>query len=93
MHAPPEKNDKNGAIWCNLGVPKYVITNLKSTILRIRTKTTKLNCHIFVLDRSRSTFLSTKINTFRIHGSFSPISTTDYGSTFLISQRYVFPQF
>ena len=26
----PEKIlDKNSAIWCNLGVPKYVITNLK----------------------------------------------------------------
>ena len=22
-HAPPENFDKNGAIWCNLGVPKY----------------------------------------------------------------------
>ena len=21
--------DKNGAIWCNLGVPKYAITKLK----------------------------------------------------------------
>ena len=25
----PGKKDKNGAIWCNLGVPKYAITNLK----------------------------------------------------------------
>ena len=26
---------KNGAIWCILSVSKYVIMNLKSTILRI----------------------------------------------------------
>ena len=29
------KNDKNCAIWCILGVPKYVIMDQKSTILRI----------------------------------------------------------
>ena len=34
-HVPPEKKDKNGAIWCILSVPKYVIMSLKSTILRI----------------------------------------------------------
>ena len=32
---PRENFDKNGAIWCNLGVPKNVITILKSTILRL----------------------------------------------------------
>ena len=32
---PRKKNDKNGAIWCNLGFPKYVIINLKITILRV----------------------------------------------------------
>ena len=25
----PKKYDKNGVIWCNPSVPKYVITNLK----------------------------------------------------------------
>ena len=25
---PPQKNDLNGAIWCILSVPKYVIINL-----------------------------------------------------------------
>ena len=30
-----KKNDKNGAIWCILSVPKYIIMNLKSTILTI----------------------------------------------------------
>ena len=30
-----ENVDKNGAIWCNLGVPKYVITKLKIMILRL----------------------------------------------------------
>ena len=28
-HALLDFFDKNGAIWCNLGFPKYVITNLK----------------------------------------------------------------
>ena len=28
----PEKNDKNGAIWCILSVPKLVIINLKINI-------------------------------------------------------------
>ena len=34
-HATPENFDKNGAIWCMLNVSKYVIMNLKRTILRI----------------------------------------------------------
>ena len=29
MPPPPWKKDKTGVIWHNLGVPKYVITNLK----------------------------------------------------------------
>ena len=29
------KNDKNGAIWCNLGVPKYVIIKIKITTLSV----------------------------------------------------------
>ena len=32
---PSENFDKNGAIWCNVGVPKYVITNQKPTISRL----------------------------------------------------------
>ena len=40
MH-PLENFDKNGAIWCNLGVPKYVITILKSNNFKVtKSKTT-----------------------------------------------------
>ena len=46
-HAPAEKNDKNGAIWCILNVPKYVIINLyKLLIFRIINQQLKF-CAIF----------------------------------------------
>ena len=32
---PRENFDKNGAIWCNLGVPKYAITNLKISNFKV----------------------------------------------------------
>ena len=56
----PRKNfDKNGVIWCNLGVPKYVITvTLKSTILRKKEINPKRNWHIIlniILDEHVST--------------------------------------
>ena len=39
------KNDKNGAIWCNLGVPKYVIIKIKNhNFKRNKSNTTKLEC-------------------------------------------------
>ena len=33
---PRENFDKNGAIWCNLGVPKYAITKLKINIFKVK---------------------------------------------------------
>ena len=43
-----KKFDKNGAIWCNLGVPKYAITKLKINNFKvIKSITTKVNCHFF----------------------------------------------
>ena len=44
-----ENFDKNGAIWCNLGVPKYAITKLKISNFKVNKKltATKVNCHIF----------------------------------------------
>ena len=43
-----ENFDKNGAIWCNLGVPKYAITKLKLSNSKVnKSTTTKVNCHIF----------------------------------------------
>ena len=35
--------DKNGVIRCNLGAPKYIITNLKTTILRMINQDQNLN--------------------------------------------------
>ena len=45
---PLENLDKNGAIWCNLGVPKSAITKLKISTFKVnKSITTKVNCHIF----------------------------------------------
>ena len=45
---PRENFDKNSAIWCNLGIPKYVITILKINDFKVsKSTTTKFNCHIF----------------------------------------------
>ena len=45
---PREKFDKNSAIWCNLGMPKYVITILKINKFKVtKSTTTEFNCHIF----------------------------------------------
>ena len=35
-----ENFDKNGAIWCNLGVPKYAITKLKISNFKVNKSTT-----------------------------------------------------
>ena len=41
---PRENFDKNGAIWCNLGVPKYAITKLKINNFKVKqSTTTKVN--------------------------------------------------
>ena len=50
---PLNKLDKNGVIWCNLGAPKHVITNLKINNFTDNKSTAKLNCHIPLLDQSR----------------------------------------
>ena len=45
---PQENVEKNGAIWCNLGVPKYAITKLKINNFKVnKSRTTKVNRHIF----------------------------------------------
>ena len=52
--SPRESFDKNGAIWCNLGVPKNVITILKIINFKVTKSTrTELNCHIFLSDQRR----------------------------------------
>ena len=49
---PQKKIDKNGAIWCILIVPKYVIINLKINIFRTINQQPKF-CAIFLQDQSR----------------------------------------
>ena len=71
-----ENFDKNGAMWCNLSVPKYAITKLKINNLKVnKSPTTKVNSHIFSSGQSSCTCY-TKINTFRIYkgglGGLSP---------------------
>ena len=62
-----ENLDKNGAIWCNLGVPKSAITKLKINNFNVsKSTTTKVNCHISLRDQSRCTCY-TRINTFGIY--------------------------
>ena len=47
---PQENFDKNSVIWCNLGIPRYVITILKINNLKVtKSTTTESNCHIFSL--------------------------------------------
>ena len=35
LGGPGENFDKNRAVWCNLGVPKYVITILKINTFKV----------------------------------------------------------
>ena len=42
-----ENLDKKGAIWCNVGIPKYVITNQKTNNFKV----TKHNRHMFHSDQ------------------------------------------
>ena len=43
---PGENFDKNGVIWCNLGVLKYAITKVKINHFKVNKSTTiKVNCH------------------------------------------------
>ena len=44
---PPKINDKNGAMWCILSVPKYVIINLKINNFRIMINQQPKFCAIF----------------------------------------------
>ena len=62
-HALPEKNDKNGAIWCILSVPKYVIINLKINNFFIINQQPKF-CDVFFSKINPDAHVSTKIDTF-----------------------------
>ena len=67
---PRENFDKNGAIWCNLGVPKYAITKLKISNFKvnksINQQQQKIIATLFHEVISRCTCY-TKKNTFRIY--------------------------
>ena len=56
----PEKNDKNGAIWCILSVPKNVIMNLKINNFKDnKSTTTKSICQKYL-----DVHFCTKVNIF-----------------------------
>ena len=61
---PRENFDKNGAIWCNLGVPKYAITKLKINNFKLKQSTTTKLIAIFTRDVNLDVRY-TKRNTFR----------------------------
>ena len=44
---PRENFDKNGAIWCIVGVQKYAITNRKTNNFKVTKSTTKHNRDMF----------------------------------------------
>ena len=49
---PREKFDKNGAIWCNVVVPQFAITNRKTNNFKVtESTTTKHNRHMFHSDQ------------------------------------------
>ena len=60
---PRENLDKNGTIWCNLGVPKYAITKLKN-FLRLNNQQQQKLIAIFFPEVNIDVRF-TKINTFR----------------------------
>ena len=63
---PPGKNDKNGAIWCILSVPKYVIMNLKINNFKDN-KSTPKTIRIILSDINLDVHFSTKVNIFTFY--------------------------
>ena len=63
---PQKIFDKNGVIWCNLGVPKYVITNLKINTFKEKNQQENLIA-IFLSPSNLDEHVSLKINTFRMY--------------------------
>ena len=76
---PRKKNDKNGVIWRNLGASqKYVITNLKSTILREKSQQENL-IGIFFSQINLDEHVSPKTNTFRnVQGGSGGLKSVAY---------------
>ena len=56
----------NDVIWCNLGVQKYVITNLQTNNFKRKNQQENLMA-IFLSPVNLDEHVSTKINTFRIY--------------------------
>ena len=63
---PRKENDRNGVIWCDLGVPMYVITNLKTNNFKEKNQQENLIV-IFLSQTDRDEHVSMKINTCRIY--------------------------
>ena len=67
LGGPPGKIDKNGAIWCILGVPKFVIMDLNSIDFKDNNSTTtKIIRHSFRQYKSHM-HVSTKVNIFTLY--------------------------
>ena len=82
---PPPQNDKNGAIWCILGVPKYAIINLKINNFRIINQQHKF-CAIFFSEINPDAHISTKMNTITFYkGSLKPRNVKNGGFSFFTS--------
>ena len=64
-HAPLEKIDKKGVIWCILSVPKLVIINLKINIFFFINQQPKFCAKVFSKINPDANF-GTKINTFTL---------------------------
>ena len=78
-HAPPEKNEKNDVILCNLGVQKYVITNVKITILMVINQQQQNLFTIFPSPFKEDVYVCSKINTFRVlKGGLGPRSRRNF---------------
>ena len=74
---PLKMFDKNGAIWCILSAPKYVIINLKINNFLDNKSTTQI-CAIFFSKINPNAYNNTKINTFTFYrgmwGTIAPRS-------------------
>ena len=75
---PRENFDKNGAIWCNLGILKYAVTKLKIINFKVNKSTaTKVNCHNFSRGQSRCTCYTKKKYIEKLQGGSEELSPTE----------------
>ena len=72
-HVLPKKNDKNGAVWCILSIPKICYYQPKNQHFRIINQQQPKSCAIFFLKINSDAHVSTKTNTFTFYnGDLAP---------------------